>query len=339
MSRKAFKELLQKYIDGKCNAQESALVEQWYDLLDREPEELTSIEELDDYKFQLWQKIEQKTIKINLPLQTKEIPLWKKVSFRISAAACLLLALTFSLLKINQKNTETLITEKNTEGFYTTTNTSSAKQIITLEDGTKVTLQPAGSLRVPNHFSSDKREVYLAGNAFFNVTKNPEKPFFVYAGKITTKVLGTSFFIKSEPKTANIEVEVVTGRVSVFEKTITGKKEENGVILTPNHKVTYFPESNLFVTGLVSEPVQLNNVSNAISFKYDDVPLSAVLDDLEKNYGIDIMLENEHISTCTITANLAEKPLYTKLDIICGVMRASYTVNGTTILITGKGCE
>ncbi len=219
-------------------------------------------------------------------------------------------------------------------------NTSAKPVRIDLEDGSSVTLSPHSQLQYPNHFAANKREVQLKGEALFEVSKNPERPFYVITDKLVTKVLGTSFYVRTVEATKKVEVEVLTGKVSVYEK----EKVNNvnpGVVLTPNHKVTFFTAEKHFITGLVEKPLPqilpLNNKPE--TFEFDDAPIAVILDKLEKVYGIDIELENDKLSTCPLTADITQQPLYTKLDIICATINGKYEVKGTTILISGKGCE
>ena len=96
-------------------------------------------------------------------------------------------------------------------------NASSLPLEMVLEDGSSVKLTPNSTLSYPKRFASDKREVYLSGEALFVVAKNPEKPFLVYYNDIVTRVLGTSFTIKTNSVTKDLEVSVITGKVHVFE--------------------------------------------------------------------------------------------------------------------------
>jgi len=197
-----------------------------------------------------------------------------------------------------------------------------------------VELSPKAKIKYPQHFLEDKREVTLEGDAFFEISKNPERPFLITTGNTITKVLGTSFFIRSSKK-SKIEVEVKTGRVAVYEKNAKNKKD-NGVLLTPNLKVTFFEDNNLFVTGLVEKPIMQEQVveTQKIGFKFDETPLSEVLAQLETAYGIKITTDNEKLNHSLLTADISDQDLYTKLDIICTAINAHYEVKGTTILIT-----
>lgn len=338
MNRQSFAILLNKYLNGECSDEEQQIVEQWYDLLEEVPDSKWNIKELEE---KLWQKIKGQAFEE----QTEVVPLsfWKNNRFKIGIAASILLILgTITWLYTQNEAFSTTISQQSTpKGMLEIQNFSNQAKKVTLEDGSQVTLQPKSKLSYPEHFNADKREVYLTGEAFFEVEKNPQKPFFVYSGKVTTKVLGTSFYVKNLDGIKKIEVEVVSGRVSVYEKEEKDNKQGNGVILLPNHKATFFAESNLFVTNIVANPIiQTTKIQDTkVFFEFDDTPMSEVLKKLREAYGLEIIVENEIMNNCILTADITKQPLYTKLDIICAAVGATYEVKGTTILINGKGCE
>ncbi len=345
MNRQSFAILLNKYLNGNCTSEEQKIVEQWYDLLDEIPDSAWNIHDLEE---KLWQKIKGQTIEENETVgETPTLIFWRKNNFIVGIAASVLLLLGIFAWNYLQKGVlETSISmERNVpKGMLEIQNLSNQAKKITLEDGSQVTLQPKSKLSYPEHFNTDKREVYLTGEGFFEVQRNPQKPFFVYAGNVTTKVLGTSFYVKNFDGVKKVEVEVVSGRVSVYEKEndeTKTNKQTNGVILLPNHKVTFFAESNLFVTNIVANPIiQTTKIQDTkVFFEFDDTPMSEVLKKLREAYGLEIIVENETMNKCILTADITNQHLYTKLDIICAAVGATYEVKGTTILINGKGCE
>ncbi len=338
-SRKAFGKLLQKYLDGNCSDSERELVEQWYELIDEEPRQNYTGQEWEALEYKLWQKLEQRIF------ETEEAPsafsFWRTYRVGIAASVTVLLGIGgwWYLAKQDNQPTNTTIQAPVNE-LKLVDNTSSRPIKIALEDGSTVTLSPHSQLHYPKHFAVNKREVNLRGEALFEVSKNPERPFFVITDKLVTKVLGTSFYVRTVEAKQKTEVEVLTGKVSVYEK----EHEDNhnrGVVLTPNHKVTFFAVEKHFITGLVAKPLPLIKPINnrPETFEFDDAPISQVLEKLRKVYGIEIVLENEKLNDCPITADITAQPLYTKLDIICATINGRYEVKGTTILISGKGCE
>ena len=234
------------------------------------------------------------------------------------------------------KQTPFKITNKN--------NTDTLKRVL-LEDNSVVMLSPGSRIIYPDKFAVNKRDVQLIGNAFFEITKNPNRPFFVYTDKLITRVLGTSFWIKENPGNEAMEVEVVTGKVSVFENNhaFTGKtlarnlhKQDNGVILTPNQRVTYFAESGHLMTGLVEKPVAIASSQKMV---FSNELLPNIINQLQNEFGIEIVLANDHLKKCTFTGDVSDLSLYEKLDLICKSNAITYEIKGTRILINGEGCE
>ncbi len=337
-SRKAFSQLLQKYLDGKCSESESQLVEQWYELIDEEPRQNYTGQEWQALEYKLWQKIEAGLFETEA---RPSISFWRNYRLSIAASVTILLgagAWWYINAHSNPATKSTL--QSSVHEMQLMDNTSSKPVKIKLEDGSTVTLSPHSQLQYPKQFAATKREVNLRGEALFEVSKNPDKPFYVITDKLVTKVLGTSFYVRTVEAKQKTEVEVISGKVSVYEKE-RADNQNRGVVLTPNHKVTFFAVEKHFITGLVAKPLpQIKPINNKPEkFEFDDTPISQVLDKLKKVYGIEIVLENEKLNDCPITADITAQPLYTKLDIICATINGKYEVKGTTILISGKGCE
>jgi ferric-dicitrate binding protein FerR (iron transport regulator) len=313
--------------------------------LDNENADLSE-REMDEVESRLWNKLqsssrEKATV---IPIKKRSVFPWK-----FAAAACLVGLVLISGMLWFRSNTKapapgTLVAAKVTAGFLEQTNTGNTPAAVQLEDGSTVTIYPGSKLAFPKHFAPGKREVYLEGEAFFKVSKNPNRPFFVYNNNIVTQVLGTSFDIRG--KNGQVEVAVKTGRVAVYEnkEQIPLDKvqhKSNGVIITPNQKVTYYQEERHFVTSIVDQPVPVPNESKKeeAHFVYNETPLYKVLDDLENTYELEIVLENDKIRNCLFTGDLEGQTLFNKLEGICLVFNATYEIKGTKILLkAAKEC-
>jgi hypothetical protein len=146
-----------------------------------------------------------------------------------------------------------------------------------------------------------------------------------------------------------VEVAVKTGKVAVYEnkeeiRLTEMQQKSNGVIITPNQKVTYYQKERHFVTSIVDQPTAIKEEADtsgtAGRFKYKDAPLYKVLNDLESVYNLEIVLENEKVKNCLFTGDLTGQPLFNQLEGICLVFNASYEIKGTKILLTGmKECN
>ncbi|MBY0480136.1 MAG: FecR family protein [Chitinophagaceae bacterium] len=234
-------------------------------------------------------------------------------------------------------------------------NTNSLPLEVVLEDGSSVKLTRNSTLSYPKRFASDKREVYLTGEALFVVAKNPEKPFLVYYNNIVTRVLGTSFIIKTNSNTKDLEVSVITGKVHVFENKLlasnTSSREElKSVILVPNQKAMYNIKRHDFETTLAdsirslvgSKDIPKVNTSEAFpkSFIYEkSTSLKEIFHQLETVYGIEIVVDNDNIYNCVFIGDVSKLEVLKKLNTICLTVGATYEVKGTKILISGKGCN
>ncbi|OQP61177.1 hypothetical protein A3860_05525 [Niastella vici] len=345
MDHKAFRQLLKRYLDNSCTDDERNVIDQWYELLDNETIDLND-REMGEVESRLWNKLQSasKEKAIMVPLKRRAFP-WK-----YAAAACLLgLVLTSGILwfRSNAKTPAaggTLVAAKVTAGFMEQANTGTTPKDVQLEDGSTVTMYPGSKLAFPKHFAAAKREVYLEGEAFFKVSKNPNRPFFVYNNNIVTQVLGTSFDIRG--KNGQVEVAVKTGRVAVYEnkeqlKLNEVQQKSNGVIITPNQKVTYYQEERHFVTSIVDQPVPVpkETKKEEAHFVYNETPLYKVLNDLEDTYELEIVLENDKIRNCQFTGDLTGQNLFNKLEGICLIFNATYEIKGTKILLkTAKEC-
>ncbi len=347
MSRKAFHLLLKKYLDGTCTPQEKELIDQWYELLDEEGLLLKQTEDLSVVEDRIWQRIQENVAhqKTTAPQRKKRLVSTIPSAYKWMAAA-FIIVIGIALFMVRNKQNETIAVSavyhsKNNETFYTKTNNTSSVMLIGLADKSSVQLQPGGALSYPKQFADNKREVYLQGAASFTVTKNAASPFLVYTGTIVTQVLGTSFTIKKADN--RFEVAVLTGKVAVYEEGSKQLHNKGGVVITPNEKVTYYTDNHHFITSLVDNPVVVENsddpVINKEPFSFDETPVADVVNQLQKTFAVQIITENDKINDCSFSGNLSGQSLYNMLDAICQAIGANYEIRGTSIIITGDGCN
>jgi len=138
----------------------------------------------------------------------KVVPLQKRRSWlRIAAAAAILIVgglFTFNQLNSDLDWQKIAVTDSTTE--------------MILEDGSKIAINSASEFLHPSEFSKEERRVKLKGEAFFDITKNPEKPFIIEAGDLRIRVLGTSFNVRNYGNENLVEITVRSGRVEVTHK-------------------------------------------------------------------------------------------------------------------------
>ncbi|HEY4787277.1 MAG TPA: FecR domain-containing protein [Bacteroidales bacterium] len=163
-------------------------------------------------------------------------------SYRLKAfmryAAVFVLALGITWLG-NQ-----LIESKKVKPQAITTNEISvsygSKSRVVLPDGTIVNLNSGSKIKYASNFETN-RTVYMEGEAFFKVKKDTKHPFSVQTSKLTIRVLGTVFNVKSYPEENTIETTLVSGSVQIFEsdKIHKGKLREVA-LLKPNEKAVFY---------------------------------------------------------------------------------------------------
>lgn len=338
MSKHNLHLLLTRYRNGNCTEKEKQLVEQWFSLLGEDNSPLGDLEER-ALEEKIWNKIRDKQNK-----GKRWSPAWKW-----SAAAIFLLVSSWWFIakapQLPQLSPPARVPVA--EGMVQKMNSTPDTITFSLPDGSKVILAPEAVIEYPAKFTGETRNVILSGKAFFDVVRNPEMPFLVYTGEIVTKVLGTSFWVDDSDRNKSVEVSVVSGKVSVskkedFNSNRTGRVK-SGVLLTANQKVTFVNESNTFETGLVETPVPVltpeqQSPRRLTKFLFEDAPIAEVIRELELTYGIEIILENESLENCLFRGDISHQSLFTKLDLLCSSVNATYEVRGTRILISGKGC-
>jgi len=226
-------------------------------------------------------------------------------------------------------------------------NTSGSPVKLVLPDESIVVLGEGSKIAYANNFdSSQTRDIYLSGEAKFTVTKNPAHPFRVFANEIVTKVLGTSFIVRSFNKDSIIQVIVRTGKVSVYSQENTSNAETGspnqlgGIILTFNQELIYKKSNREFKKTLLQNPVVItrDTVDQKIML-YDDAPLEKVFVQLSKIYGVNIVYDNDLLKKCTVTADLRSETFYRKLDLICKAIGADYEIIDGQVIIQSNGCD
>lgn len=212
-----------------------------------------------------------------------------------------------------------------------------------LSDSSSITLEPNSSVSYPTVFDSKNRIVSLEGEAFFEVTKNPEQPFIVQFNALAVRVLGTSFSIRSFDSEENISVSVKTGKVSVLSKqdldTGTPQSTLKQVMLTANQKVDYKKGDSKFEKTLTLNPAMIDRSTSRRDFEFTDAPLKNIFNRLEKAYGIPIIFDENQVKDCSLTASLGDETLFQKLDMICKTMKAHYVVVDGRIMVTVTNCK
>ncbi len=240
--------------------------------------------------------------------------------------------------KSNNNNPSEKIASKIVNRNLLHTNSTLENRAVYLVDGTKVTLAPGTSLNHEIFLQKDKREVYLDGDAFFEVAKDANRPFYVYAHDIVLRVLGTSFNVITDKNNGNITVVVKTGRVSVYK---SSNRNKPAFVLTANESVRYTAQGQSIVKSGSDKEVADTDIKpqHPANFNFEETPVKKIFSVLEESYGIKLNYDEKIFSKCIITTSLNDETFEEKLKVICAATNANYRIENDEVFIEGKGCN
>jgi len=343
MTEAEFEDLLQRYLDGTSRPGERELVEQWSNQLGEPENLLLPRAQHEEVRTAMWRQIEQLTQATEEnTVDTEHLlahpaSLWHMPVVRWVAASLLVIGAALAVLLPRQWHPPTITAS----AWVHHHNTGKLAQLFTLADGSHLTLYPGSSIRYRAGLAGPRREIRLKGEAFFQVAKNPNRPFLVYSEQLVTTVLGTSFWVKAY-RGHNNEVTVQEGRVSVQVRrgaelrATPVRPAAEGIVLRPNQQVVY--------SALTPRPLRKKLVANPLvltpqAFTFDKQPVSKVLQALEKAYGIDILYDSDKLTNCTITVTFYQESLYEKLAVLSKALGATYSPTANAqILFHSDGC-
>lgn len=337
MERHDFLVILKKYRSGTATPDEKKLVDEW--CLAMEAANPVHIPNDPELKEQDWSNIAQHIRNTNT---SKKKGRMRLLLYSTGIAASLLIAFAVYFSVTNRQ--QTIIASNDVESgaasdLNQVISTGNTSQVAVLPDGSKVTLAPKSELRFPTSFDGSLREVYLEGEAFFNVSRDTEHPFLVHTSQVVTKVLGTSFTVKAFREEKNITVAVRTGKVSVYTHRDAKKADAAmGIILTPNQKVVFNKEENTVARMIVDSPQKIIPEEEVKRMRLEDATASEILAAIEKVYGVDIVYDEQVFASCILTTSISDGDLYNRLEAICRAIDANYRVEENTIVVTGPGC-
>ena len=207
-----------------------------------------------------------------------------------------------------------------------------AKQHFELEDHTGVSLKKGTIITYDSNLftSSSERLVNLEGEAFFEVFHNKERPFSVITNDAKITVLGTKFLVKTYPDRLT-KVLVLEGKVSV-----KYKDNEKAIILQAQEEVVS-KNNNQPIIKSSANVNQLYWQTGIMQFKNDS--LSNVFETLSHEFNYKIVVENEAVNHCKITATFKKQSLETIIKVIESTHDLTSYVSGDSIMIKGNGCK
>ncbi len=213
-------------------------------------------------------------------------------------------------------------------------NPKGKRTIQTLADGTVVHLNANSRFKYAKVFSGDTREVFLEGEAYFDVASNPEKPFIVRTTEIATRVLGTSFNVRAYRDEPDIKVSLLEGKVEISNSQSPAVPKH---FLSPDQQYIFNREDTTININTTA------NLGKAIAWKenrliIDGESLEEAVKKLETWYGVSIEIANPAIEGCQWIATFENEPLATVLKVLKYALDVSHEYQGDKIILNGKGC-
>ena len=324
--------LLAKFLMDECTENELCEIKRWMDESNEHAFELFTIEEL----YQLGKtgfstratdvdRAEQMLFKRLKNGRKRKSESWILSSWMRYAATfvgIILLSGTIYLtfLKYNTEK-ESLLT----------VNTRNEVEQLTLPDGTKVWLNKNSIFRYPKEFDENNREVHLEGEGYFEVQKNPEKPFIVHVDDINVKVLGTVFNVRSYPEDSEIEVSLIKGKVNVF----SASETRDNVILAPDEQLTYDKRSGKMNHHHVDALQTSQWTTGRLSFVNASVP--EIMKAIERKYDVRIVIHSKYLDKEVFSGSISPKLTVEEiLDYMDVDNKYSWSRSGNVITITDK---
>jgi ferric-dicitrate binding protein FerR (iron transport regulator) len=206
------------------------------------------------------------------------------------------------------------------------------KSELQLADGTKVWLNAGSRLAFPSKFTKKSREVFLEGEAYFEVAKKQAQPFIVNAAKIEIKVLGTHFNVSAYPADQTIETVLLEGSVALSRPNSIGNFR-NEVVLQPNQKGSFSKEQR--EVKVTDEPdVDLYVAWTYGWLKYNKESLGSVLGKVERYYNIEIQIPENYPKDDKITGKLDLKDsLERVMVVLADATGFAYRISGNKVFI------
>lgn len=201
------------------------------------------------------------------------------------------------------------------------------KSNLTLQDGSRVILNSGSKLRYIKNFESDRRELFLSGEAYFEVAKDSLRPFSVRTGQVTTTALGTSFNITAYENERH-DISLLTGKVEV----IVDFDESHRVELVPGEALKVEMEKRTHrKSGFEKEQV-LGWTKKTIHF--DQTPIEKVIRVLENWYGIEIDVRHRPERNVLLSGKFVDQTLEGVLEGLSYSARFDYHIEKDRVTLT-----
>lgn len=293
-------DVLKRYFEGKLTRQEEAIVEEQLKSIDHQSDTVKN--KLTEKQLNESDKRIKKQVffKLNLIDPEKEPerqaipflpekPLKKSLSvyFRkyaaVAAIFVTIVATSYFMFNEHSPLKEDRVASLENKTMLLHTGETEMKELI-LPDGTKLYVNGGSRIDyIENQFNKKKREIWLEGEAFCEVAKNPDKPFIIHSGNIQTVVRGTSFNVKAYKEIGEVSVSVRNGKVEV------GTADNVFGVLTANKRIVYHEKTDQYIISESNWEEDAAWRERRLILK--DANIAELKLRLKQLYGVDISVE------------------------------------------------
>jgi ferric-dicitrate binding protein FerR (iron transport regulator) len=294
MDEKQLISLIGKYLSHQCSEEEKAIVEQWYETLGEEQPAFLNgdAQKIKGSTERSLKVIQEKLAAGNPEAGPLMLPVKRSNSRLVriaawAAAACILLCISV-FVRFYLKSARA------PERYIVLSTGIKEIKNWTLPDGSVVWLNAGSSIRLPADFNERKRDVYLEGEAFFDVAREANKPFIIHSGKLNTRVLGTAFAISAYPDAALNTISVLQGEVQVSDGLqVLGN-------LVADKKMEYRNASGEALTADVDAEKDMAWKTRQLAFT--NLPMSDIAIHLQRWYGYHFYFKDQRLKSVRFTA-------------------------------------
>lgn len=266
------------------------------------------------------------------------------------AAVFLIAFLSFWLIDNGIKSTNKPL--KVASGKYESINQLSvrdgSRSTLTLSDGTAIILNSGSTVKYPSTFTDKSRDIYLSGEAYLDVTSDPENPFIVHVDDYQVKVLGTTLNIKAYPDENIIETTLLTGAAEIIYNK-HGSGAEKSVSIRPSQKAIIIKGSNEVVINRIksrapkSDYISVNeaDTSYIVAWKEDKLifrneEFKTVLIKMQRWYGLKFINKYPELNNIRITGKFDKETLEEALRALQLTTPFDYTIEQNLVTITKR---
>lgn len=190
---------------------------------------------------------------------------------------------------------------------------------VKLSDGTIVHLNSGTTIKYPVKFiAGEIRQVYLTGEALFDVASDTAHPFIVKAKTLNIEVLGTEFNVSSYPEDFNTDVVLVEGSVGMY---ADDKSLAEGARIEPGIKGSFDRKSKKIITESVDTAVYTSWIEGNLVFR--NMPFKNIVSKLERHYNMKIIIIDEKLKDEVFNATFKDEP---SIDKILNAFETSYGI-------------